>query len=282
MDVTAEPSDPTAAGREGLRVVREQAAAAQAQEDAARQRLAQARRRRAFWSRLQTQLDEDRPAAALRMLRREAPEAGEADAPLLATISALVEQAARERVVHLERDLPVALQAIGLELDASSRHPRYTLRDGFLQVVVDDAALTATVTPRDGVELVVGLDVQPLADTVRREVARLFERSLDRPAFLRCVFQAYEALCREDARSLGESLPLRRIVTRLGKDTRGFAADEFNVDLARLVQAGDTLIDGHRLVLQHTRHTKQGLLLYSMEYGGYVGFLSFQREEAPC
>jgi len=72
---------------------------------------------------------------------------------------------------------------------------------------------------------------------------------------------------------------LRRLTNRLAKNLNRFAADEFNVDLAQLVKSGSLVIDGRRMHLNHTRQIRQGMLLHGLEEGGYVGFISFKKEE---
>lgn len=264
---------------ESLQHVREQATAAQAREDAARKQLAQARRWRVFWQGLLAKLDAGQPANALLLLRRE-EEASRCrrGAAVLEALIATVEQQARAVAANFQHAFPAALLAAGLALDDSVRHPRYTVRNGFLHIGVDEERLTASVQPRDGAAIVLGMDVTPLLETIQRELGRLFDRPLDHDAFLRRLWLAYTALLEEDGRGAGEALPLRRLLSRLNQDGKPYPADEFNIDLARLVRSGHTSIDGQRLQLHHTRHTKQGMLLAGLEQGGYVGFISFGQE----
>src|SRR5205814_1154830 len=96
---------------------------------------------------------------------------------------------------------------------------------------------------------------------------------------LRSLHTAYAAVLRAEERPDGDELPLRRVTNRLAKNLNRFAADEFNVDLSRLVQRGDLVIEGKRLHLNHTRDQRQGMLLHGLESGGYVGFISFKTEK---
>jgi len=272
-----------AAPEESIQLVRVQAAAAQAREAAARQQLAEARHWRALWQELLAKLDAEQPASALLLLRREAEgrhcrDGATTPGSTLDDLIGALDQQARAAAASFPHAFPAALLAAGLVLDETSRHPRYTLRDGFLQIGVDQASLTATVRPRDGAGILLGMDVAPLLDTIRHEIGRLFDRPLDQEAFLRRLWLAYSALLEEEGRSLGEALPLRRLLARLNRQGHSLAADEFNVDLARLVGSDQTTIDGQRLHLHHTRRTRQGMLLHGLEQGGYVGFLCFEAE----
>lgn len=271
-----------------LQHVRARAGEARAREEAARRQVAEAKRARAFWDRLLAQITEGSPAATLLLLRREESylrrlrEAGDPAAPVLEAVRADAERRAREHALNFERAFPEALRAAGIEVDRTSRHPRYTVKDGFLRVVVDDDALTATLATRDGAEATLGMDVEPLAETVRAQVARLFGREPDHAAVARRIYAAYVAVLQSEGRPAGAPVSLRPIVGYLSRNERDFAADELNVDLARLIQSGETLVDGCRMRVDHTRDAAQGMLLHGLEQGGYVGFVSFAREGAPC
>lgn len=262
--------------------VREQAARAKEAVAAARVRLAEATRARKFWETLAAALDAGRPAAALLLARHAADHLGEQSvaAPLLTAVQEGVEQQARAQTATFERAFPAALHAAGTALDPDARHPRYTFHDGFLRVTVDEAAYTATIAPRDGQPATTALDVEPLVAAVRAELDRLFGRRWDSAAFLRCVYEAYQAMLTAEGLPAGSAFPLRKLTAQLAKRERRFAADEFNVDLGRLVAAGAAVIDGQRLVLQHTRATSAGMLLCGLEQGGYAGFLSFVLDQS--
>lgn len=268
---------------EALRLVREQAAAAQAQEETARKRLAGARQWRAFWQDLLAKLDAGQPASALLLLRREAealrcPGDAAISAATLDELMATLAQQTRAATATFQQEFPAAMLAAGLALDENARYPRYTVCQGFLHIDIDEEHLIASVRPRDGATIQLGLDVAPLLDTIRHEVARLFDRPLDHDAFLRRLWGAYTALLEEDGRSVGEALPLRRLLARLNRDGKPNRPDAFNIDLARLVQLGHTTVDGRQLRLHHTRRTKQGMLLHGLEQGGFAGFISFEPE----
>jgi len=110
-----------------------------------------------------------------------------------------------------------------------------------------------------------------------REDRRLFERDFDSDKVLKSLLTAYQAALREDSRDVGEDVPLRRVIHRMGKNLARFALDEFNVDLAQAVKQNKTVVEGHRLHLGHTRNTRQGMLLYELEGSGYVGFIAFRK-----
>jgi hypothetical protein len=144
-------------------------------------------------------------------------------------------------------------------------------------VEVDEAKLSARVTPRDGTPTTIPCDIPAIAEHLAREDRRLFERDFDSDKVLKSLLTAYQAALREDSRDVGEDVPLRRVIHRMGKNLARFALDEFNVDLAQAVKQNKTVVEGHRLHLGHTRNTRQGMLLYELEGSGYVGFLAFRK-----
>jgi hypothetical protein len=155
----------------------------------------------------------------------------------------------------------------------------YTLMKGFIRVDIDERRSVVTILPRDGAAIRVGADAALVADRVASEIRRITDRPLDADALARSLHTAYVAVLRAESRPEGEEVPLRRVTSRLAKNLNRFAGDEFNYDLARLVHSGKTVVEGKRLHLNHTRNARQGILLHGMEEGGYVGFLSFKRED---
>jgi hypothetical protein len=82
----------------------------------------------------------------------------------------------------------------------------------------------------------------------------------------------------EEGRSPGDNIPLRQVTNRLSKNLNKFSADEFNVDLADVVKRNLLEINDHRIELVQTRFPRQGMLLHGLEDGGYLGFISFKKD----
>ncbi len=269
---------------EHLKLAERELERARRQESSLRRQLEQAVKTGRFWEDLAGSLQREHFAHALFALRRDlaflrdlevtdgAPTQG------LRLLQRQLQQQARSSVVNVARDFPARVRECGIRIDSMSRHPHYTFNQGFLRVEIDERNVTARVVPRDGNEIVVGLDLDLVVATLCSERARIFDRKTDAQSFLRSLFTAYAAVLRTEKRSEGDAVPLRRVANRLAKNLNRFAMDEFNVDLSRLVQRGDTLVDGKRLHLNHTRDRRLGMLLNGLESGGYVGFISFKNE----
>jgi hypothetical protein len=264
--------------------VREYVDRARKQEADARQQLNEAEYATAFWSKLLDLLSTGHHGQILLALRggeeytRRLRESGELACQIIEEVQSEAEKHAKKEASTFVQNFPNALREAGLEADPASRHPLYTLKKGFVRVEIDERMFTAKVKPRDGKEIVLGIDVAPLVSTLQAEVSRIFDRKQNHEVFLTNLYRAYKAALASEERAEGDELPLRKITKRLSKNRKHFAYDEFNVDLARLLQSGRLVTSGRKLHVNHTRNTRQGMLLYGLEQGGYIGFISFKKE----
>jgi hypothetical protein len=248
--------------------------------------VAEAQRVKAFWQTLSEHLSRGEYASLILHLDRNsrqisfpAPEPSAAGFHMLQDLRIAAESRVAESSRSIGRVFPEAARAAGLVIDPASRHPKYTFGNGFVRLEVDEKRRTAAIETREGDRREYGLDVDLLVRMLRGELERLFGRGLNREQFLRSLYTAYAAALRVDGLADGTEVPIRRVTHRLAKNLNKFALDEFNIDLAKTVQSGQTAIDGRKLHLNHTRNTRQGMLLAGMEQGGYVGLLSFKPED---
>ena len=174
-------------------------------------------------------------------------------------------------------DLEVACRTAGLPLDRGSRHPRYTFRDGFFVLEVNEQKATARLSDYETRFDEFPADIGAATEAVQREDKRVFGRPFDGSRFLKKLRSQYLAIVRKENQADGATILIRRITRRLGKNEKGFRTDEFLVDLSRLVQHGPTEIDGARLDLQQTKDTNEGMLLHGLAGRGYVGFIVFRK-----
>lgn len=266
--------------------VREQASKAREKLHDARRELSEAEIAFNTLKSLETEIDRGHPASALLVLRRSKDyvdrlkRSRNAFAKTLEALQGALEEEVSKSASRFGREFPAAARAAGLEIDSTSRHPLYTFKRGFIRLEVDERRSTAKITPRDGDTIELGLDVEVIVERLRQEVDRLFNRSFNQRALLRSIYTAYKAALRSEKKREGDEVPLRRLTNRLSKNLNNFAADEFNVQLSQLVASGELELDGRHLHLNHSRNARQGMLLYGMEDGGYVGFVSFKTEDA--
>ena len=241
----------------------------------------EAQRAEEVWKRLLEAQTKGRSAEIVNIFRKEsdvfAPlrDAGDEAVPALEALYRTSEEDTRYTARRFDTLFPKACEAVGLQLDLGSRHPKYSIRE-FIQMIVDERKLEAQVTPRDANATTMPLDIDPLVMHLQAEIARLFETKRDPKRFLAGLRKAYEAVLREEKKSPGDELPLRRVVNRLSKNRARFRYDEFNVDLGDAVRLGKTSIDKVQIHLNHTRDTRQGMLLHGLERSGYMGFISFK------
>ena len=200
--------------------------------------------------------------------------------PLLELLYRESEVKAKNTVRQFATLFPNACDKAGIQLDKSSRHPNYSIMN-FVQTLVDERKLEVRVKPRNAKSVTLPADIGPLVAHLEMEIKRLFETKRDPKQFLIGLRTAYHAVLREEKKSPGDKLPLRRVANRMSKNRAHLRYDEFNVDLSNIVRSGITKIDNERLQINHTRNTRQGMLLYGLERSGYIGFISFKPEGTP-
>ena len=223
-----------------------------------------------------TELQAGRPGEAMRIIRTGIKQVEALRDPCPEQAGALeklregLESRLEDVLAALPREFPEAMGAAGLQLDATSRHPRYTLLDGLLTVEFDKKALEVRVVPRDGRKIVLGVDIWAVVDHLRAEATRLGGRAFDPGAFAERLRAAYVAVLQGNGGQSGDAAPIKEVVAQLAKD-KTFRPDEFNVDLSRLVRSEAAAAS--QLRLDHSRDPKHGLLLWQLDQRGYYGYL---------
>ena len=188
---------------------------------------------------------------------------------------------AKEKADAIKRRYPTyleqACQYAGLALDPESRHPTYHLEQQFFQLKVDEQKWIANISDHEGRLAVLPADVGAVVEVLQRERKRIFDRPFIGPKFLKRLHSQYMAIVKMNKLVIGTSIPIRQIIRRLEKNTKGFRSDEFLMDLSRLIEQGTMEIDGYRLDLQQTKDIKQGILLHGIAGRGYIGFILFRK-----
>lgn len=233
-----------------------------------------------FWLDLERFLVKGWPMHLLSLTEREAPRLkalAAANPSVASSLEAAIGMAKEESGNELRRYpslLEQACASAGLRLDGNSRHPRYSLENGFFSLEIDETMRVARLSDHEGRLAEIPADVAAVVETLQREHKRVFERPFNGAKVLRRLRGQYKAVLRKEGRSDGDSVPIRHITRRMGKNIKGFRTDEFLMDLSRLAREGPSEIDGRRLDLQHTKDTNQGMLLPGAS--GYVGFIMFR------
>ncbi len=214
----------------------------------------------------------DKETSLLKKMRTE-------DHPAIPSLEEIY-KIAKEQVDTLKRRFPAYLEKActtsDLSIDRTSSHPRYTFEGRFFQLDVDDKKGIARLSNYEGKLDEFPADIGAVIDAVQREHKRIFGRTFDGKKFLSKLRSQYLAVVKKEKVSDGDSIPIRHITRRLGKNQKRFRTDEFLVDLSRLVEKGPTEIKGRKLDLQQTRDTNQGMLLLGAAGRGYIGFILFK------
>jgi len=163
-----------------------------------------------------------------------------------------------------------------LKIDIDSRHPRYSLYDKFIRLEIDENKRIAKLYDHENKLGELPADISAVVEKLIFEQNRLFNRGFDSKKFLKRIRKEYLALIKKEMKKDGESIPIRQITRRLGKNLKRFRTDEFLVDLSRLVESGQVVIENVQLDLQQTKDTNQGMLLLGASARGYIGYVVFK------
>lgn len=187
-------------------------------------------------------------------------------------------KATMETLQDFPRSFETACAKAGLDIDRTSRHPRYRVCQAFIEVEVLESSQEVRISDREGNLDNMPCDIGAVLEAIQRHNERLFRRKFEAKSFLKRLYGQYQAILKKEKLPDGDTLPIRRITRRLGKNQKKFRTDEFLVDLSRIIREGPLEIDGRRVDLQHTKYDRQGMLLHGLENHGYVGFISFRKE----
>ena len=169
--------------------------------------LEEAERTEAVWKRLREAQRDGHSAAVVNIFRKESGlfaqlrQSKDEAIPLLEALYRESEERAAGTTRRFAALFPKACDAAGIEIDPTSRHPRYSIR-GFIQTLIDERNLEAEITPRDANGVTISLDIDPLVAHLQTEVRRLFETKRDPRRFLTGLRKAYQAVLREEKKSL--------------------------------------------------------------------------------
>ncbi len=187
---------------------------------------------------------------------------------------------AKEESSRLFRRYPALLEEAckqaGLKLDSNNPHPKYSLEKGFFRLEIDESKRLAKLSNYEGRLAEIPADIEAVVEVILKEHKRIFKRPYDGEKFLKQLRGQYKAVLKKEGLKDGESVPIRQITRRLGKNQKGFRTDEFLLELSYLAEKGPFDIDNRRLDLQQTKDTNQGMLLYGAEKRGYIGFIKFR------
>jgi hypothetical protein len=183
----------------------------------------------------------------------------------------------KELLMALPRHIEMLAVREGLALDRMSQHPKYTFKDGFIRLEVDETRRVARISNYEARPSEVPLDIEAIGAVLKSEEARLFTRKFEGAKLLQKIRSSYLAILRRESRPDGSPVPIRSIARRLASNDPQFRRDEFLIDLSNLVNKGPAEVSGFRFDLQQTSDTSQGMLLYGPAGKGMINLLIFSR-----
>lgn len=203
------------------------------------------------------------------------------DNPTLNQILDEIENFAKQKTDEIKKRFPIfmetAFKNFKIPLDKDSRHPGYTLKNGFFKVTIDEYKGIAKISDSEGTLVDIPADIEAISESLLKEYTRIFERPYEGIKFFRMLRRNYCWLINNEKMSDGDSIPIRKITSRLGKNEKGFRTDEFVIDLSVLSEKGPFEVEGYRIDLQQTRDTNKGILLHTSMNRSYIGFITFRK-----
>jgi hypothetical protein len=250
---------------------------AQHEVDEAQASLSRAANLRRLWVGIGEHLAQGRPVAGFleceRALRRS-DELAVDDVVLLRDVAAYLRVQVDHVLASVETAMPEAFELGGLRLDPSARHPNYTMESGFITVSIDEQKLVASITSRGGTTRKEATDPQVVAAAAIEVRDRVFRRKASHVTPAKLTL-AYRSLVRKTHVGGGDEVPIDAVRSQLSPRGKPIPQDEFNVDLAALIQTASRT-GNPKITLSNTRDTRAGLLLHGLEEAGYVGYLKIE------
>lgn len=192
-----------------------------------------------------------------------------------------IEIFAKQKIDEIKKRFPIfmetAFKNFKIPLDKESRHPKYSLKNGFFKVEIDEYKGIAKISDSEGTLVDMPTDIEAIAESLLKEHTRIFERPFEGIKFFRMLRRNYCWLINNEKLSDGDSIPIRKITSRLGKNEKGFRTDEFVIDLSVLSEKGPFEVEGYRIDLQQTRDTNKGILLQTSMNRSFIGFITFRK-----
>lgn len=255
---------------------------------------AQARKERKIWEELKKRLAEadQRPFAVISLIEQlrklQSPSVQD-----IAELEREVKEKANEQINHYRDLLIHALKDDGCTIEG--RFPEYRVNK-IIEVRIDERRLQAKVGTRFHTEVVSGdISVVTIAELIRKEVQRLFNRPFDAREFLKMLWQSYLLALTIEGKTqrIGENVRIwsvHKFTMVLKQKEVAFSdltckkftpylPDEFAVDIGKLLAEGVVQTDqGCKLHLIPVRNPKEAIFIvnWAKNVGQNYGFLSFR------
>jgi hypothetical protein len=204
----------------------------------------------------------------------------EAGDPIVGALETLYKEA-KEQTADLLHSLPRDIEKLSeredLALDRTSRHPKYTFKDGFITLLVDESKRVARISNYEARMSDVPLDIESIGAVMKSEEARLFDRKFEGAKFLQKLRAAYLSILKKEKRPDGSPVPIKAIARKMASNDSKFRRDEFLIDLSKLVVEGPAETSGFKFELQQTSDASQGILLYGPASRGMINLLIFTK-----
>ena len=178
----------------------------------------------------------------------------------LNNLVSLAKGEAEKSVKDLSVTLPHEFLAAGLPVDDSSRFPKFSVRENYIRIQINDKTLTASVTPANGKAVFVNADVQSILKVVIEEDQRLFNEDFDAPLFVQNLVGTITSLTGLQEKNSTSSISWKEIV----KNWVGpkITADELGAQLGLTMRNFHQLLSANGIFFNQEKGSENSLKPY--------------------
>lgn len=131
---------------------------------------------------------------------------------LVSDLAIVAKIKAEKFVGDLVKALPEALASVGLPVDATSKFPKFSVKETYIKIQINEKSLKATITPSNGKSIDVNADITSILATVLAENQRLFDKNFDASAFVECLVTTLESIGRDQSKNSHFSVSWKEIL----------------------------------------------------------------------
>jgi len=188
---------------------------------------------------------------------------------------------AKQKCQEIVKKYPVLLEEAckkeNINIDETSRHPKYTFCGNFITLEIDEKNYRANAYTSFGNLFRTPLDLSLVIPQLKKEIDRIFNRPFNPNEFIKNIYEYYREILKEEDKKPEEYITIRKITEKIKKKKNNYRMDEFVVDLSKFMK--DQNDYGFKINIQHTKNYNSGILIYGFEHHGYIERISITKKE---
>lgn len=170
---------------------------------------------------------------------------------------------AEKCLIDLPKTLPEALDSVGLPVDGTSKFPKFTIRENYIKIEINERSFKASITPTNGKTIEVNADVPSIVKIVVAEDQRLFSKDFDSNTFVHCLVETFKGFKTSREKNLQGSLSWKELV----KNWVGpkISADELGAQLGMTIRGSHHLLDDNGVLFNQEKGSENSLKPFGID-----------------